>query len=184
MAELEQALHSHRLTYSLDDLYDRLPRLREAPHRITSEPDDEYNCVGWVQRELDRYYAPGLFWPREIVPEPEAGDEDLDAFVAIFESWGYERCGSSDYEPGFLKIAIYARDGKFHHVAKQLRTNAWSSKVGEAHDLRHETLDALEDAPVFFDRAYATVFMRKVDDGLDQFEIEERGYLLPGYLRP
>jgi hypothetical protein len=35
------------LTYSLDDLYEKLPRLRESPHRITSGPDDEYNCVAW-----------------------------------------------------------------------------------------------------------------------------------------
>jgi hypothetical protein len=176
---LGQARRPSCLTYELDDLYDRLPRLRDSPHRVTSSPDEEYNCVAWVRRELKRYYAPGLFWPHDIVPEPKANEDDLDAFVTIFETWGYGLCDSSEYEPGFLKIAIYAKERKFHHVAKQLRTGAWSSKIGEAHDVRHEQLDALEDAPVFFDRASATVFMRRIDDGVDQLEIEERGYLLP-----
>jgi hypothetical protein len=55
--------------------------------------------------------------------------------------------------------------------------------VGEINDLRHETLDALDDCAVFFERASAVIFMRKADDGLDQFEIEERGYLLPANAR-
>src|SRR5690242_5101898 len=114
-----------------------MPRLRDSEHRITSPPNDEYNCVGWVRRSYDAYVAPGLIWPRDLIPEPRVGEPDLDAFVSLFEIWGYERCAGPEQEEGFLKIAVYARDGWFHHVAKQLPSGAWSSKVGEAHDVRH-----------------------------------------------
>jgi hypothetical protein len=178
VAELAQASLAHRLTVSLDDIYDRLPRLRESVHRVTSPPSDDYNCAGWVVRDLKGYFAPGLFWP-EGIPKPEReGDEDLEAYLALFRSWGYEECDSPDLEPGLLKIAIYAKDGFFHHVAKQLRSGAWSSKIGQAHDLRHEDLSALDDSAVFFNSASATIFMQIADDGADALDIEERGYLL------
>jgi hypothetical protein len=54
---------------------------------------------------------------------------DVQCYIALFERWGYVPCANADYEPGFLKIAIYALDDSFQHVAKQLRGGGWSSKA-------------------------------------------------------
>jgi hypothetical protein len=111
---------------SLDDLYAQLPSLFESEHNVTSEPDDEYNCVAWVSKELQTWYEPGFTWP---VPEPE-DERDLCCYVALFESWGFEPCDDADYEQGFLKIALYQDQGIFQHVSMQLRDGTWSSKAG------------------------------------------------------
>jgi hypothetical protein len=119
---------------------DHFPTLARDGYRITSPRDDCYNCVAWIARDLLRWWEPGLdggFWPRAV------SDEDLDAgdlaeYVAVFESWGFERCPDGDLEDGTEKIAIYAANGEFAHVAYQRGDGAWSSKLGKLNDVRHE----------------------------------------------
>jgi hypothetical protein len=46
--------------------------------------------------------------------------------------------------PGFEKVAIYQHDdGGFTHVARQLYTGVWISKLGPYEDIEHKTPDAL-----------------------------------------
>lgn len=40
--------------------------------------------------------------------------------------------------PGFEKIAIYAKSGRFHHAARQLADGRWASKCGKGHDIEHD----------------------------------------------
>jgi hypothetical protein len=175
LADPQQAGPPRRLI-AINALYERLPHLRDSEHTITSAPDDEYNCVAWLERDFKHFWAPKHYWPHPL-PRPD-NDQDLDCFLTLFEQWGYEHCDDPDYESGWLKIAIFAEDRRFYHVAKQLRTGAWSSKVGVGHDLRHVSLDALSDS-VFFNYTRASLFMKRADDGSDPMELEERGYLLP-----
>jgi hypothetical protein len=162
----------------LDALYERLPRLEPTNHTLTSQDTDKYNCVAWITRDMERWWEPGFYWPPGV-PEPDSPENDLGCYLTLFEELGYEACAGPDLEPGFLKIALYARDEAFHHVAKQLRSGAWSSKIGYSFDLRHDDLDALYDG-AFFERATATVYMRRPDDGADPMEIEEsNGIILP-----
>lgn len=142
-------------------------------HLVTSRPTDRYNCVAWLQRDLSHRWDPDFHWPRDI-PCPE-GHPDLHCYFELFQRWGFEPCQGGHLEPGYLKIAIYSRDGYFHHVAKQLRIDAWSSKIGEAHDLWHREVSALYDS-VFFERAVVTHYMRRVDDG-SEMDLEETGLL-------
>lgn len=161
---------------SLTGLYERLPRLAASPHQITSEPSEDYNCVAWVFRDFARYYAPGYYWPRDVAPP--VGDDDVDAYMSLFASRGYTECNFGELEPGFLKVAIYAKDGSFHHVAKQLPSGEWSSKIGEAHDLRHERLDALEGSSVYFDEAVPSRFMKRpYDPQSESFALELTGLI-------
>jgi hypothetical protein len=159
---------------SLDDLYAQYPSLAESEHRITSLCTDDYNCVGWVPRELNRWYEPGLYWP-ENVPEPD-GPEDLDCYVALFESWGFEICGDGGYEVGYLKIAIYAHEETFQHVAKQIRGGGWSSKGGNLHDFSHKRLDALQPCGLML-HAVPVRFMRRHDDEKDPQHLERTGLI-------
>jgi hypothetical protein len=160
----------------IEALYAQLPRLQESDHRITSPATDDYNCVAWVDRDTDRWWEPGFYWP-EGIPEPTEL-QDLEHYVDLFRSLGFELCGTGDLEDGYLKIAIYSGEGAFHHVAKQLPSGAWSSKAGVLHDLRHDELAAFEECGVM---KYATVtaFMRRPYDGEDPMELEETGLLTP-----
>jgi hypothetical protein len=159
---------------TLDDLYAQYPSLREAEHNITSIANDEYNCVAWVPKELDRWYEPGIYWPKGI-PEPD-DERDLCCYVALFESWDFEPCDDAAYEPGFLKVALYEHQGVFKHVAKQLRDGTWSSKAGVLHDFRHHALDDLHPSGIM-ENARPSVFMRRPDDGSDPQHLERTGLI-------
>ena len=174
MGKVRGPTRLNRREGQLEALYAQVPRLQPENHRITSPATDEYNCVAWVERDSQHWWEPGFYWPSSV-PEP-TGDVDLPAYVDLFLQLGFEICGSGSLEPGYLKIALYASRGQFHHVAKQLPSGAWSSKIGFLHDVRHETVGALEDVSMFAN-AVATVFMLRPHDSRDPMELEETGLI-------
>jgi hypothetical protein len=44
-------------------------------------------------------------------------------------------------EPGFEKVALYGGGLLYTHAARQLPTGKWTSKLGKAEDIEHETPD-------------------------------------------
>ena len=56
---------------------------------------------------------------------------------------GYEYCPTGELEPTVEKIAIYATESDFGHVAHQREDGTWSSKVGELGDICHLRLESL-----------------------------------------
>jgi len=42
-------------------------------------------------------------------------------------------------EPGVEKVALYGVSIFYTHVARQLPTGTWTSKLGAAEDIKHET---------------------------------------------
>jgi hypothetical protein len=110
---------------------------------VTSPEDPNYNCVAWsYDGSQVRRMWPGeidYFWP-EGVP----GDETPEAFVALFQRLGFELCVSGDLEPGFRKLVIYIDDEGPCHVAHQLDSGRWASKLGDWEDIEHDTPQTLE----------------------------------------
>ena len=50
-----------------------------------------------------------------------------------------------DLEPGYEKVCIYTSDdGSPQHVARQLASGTWTSKIGSLEDIEHSTVAALE----------------------------------------
>ncbi len=80
------------------------------------------------------------YWP-PAVPR----NDTILAFVAAFQTVGFKLCLDSSVEVGFEKIAIYAIQGKGTHVARQLETGSWTSKLGDYEDIEHASLECLED---------------------------------------
>jgi hypothetical protein len=168
--------HARQQVSKLDKLYERFPALGQHNHRVTSIHNDTYNCVAWVRQEMNEWWEPGFCWPDDLVVSDDEGD--LDAYIELFGRWGYDRCPDCEYEPGYLKISLYAQDGEFFHVAKQLRDGTWSSKAGSLHDLKHCNLAALEGSWAL-QFASPTVFMRRADDDDDPMTLEHGRLLLP-----
>jgi len=152
----------------LERLYEQFPALTPDNHRITSPDDDKYNCVAWVNRDLDGWWEPGFCWPNDL---EVSGAGDLDAYVELFRRWGYEPCDDSAYEPGYLKLGVYAEGGDFLHVAKQLRDGTWSSKAGVLNDFKHSDLGVLEGSWAL-QFASVVIVMRRADDGGDPMTVE------------
>ena len=116
------------------------PNLRSCGYTITSEANVGYNCIAWAAEDNDKWWWPDAehtcYWP-ENIPR----DETLDAFVKAYQSLGYTVCSNQEYEHGVDRIAIYT-DNKDTptHVARQLESGRWTSKLGQIEDIEHNTL--------------------------------------------
>jgi hypothetical protein len=117
------------------------PKLGTTPHRITSPYDRRYNCIAWAAGDTDNWWEPdedGIgYWPSAVPRE-----YSLDAYLRAFESVGFECCDSSDLEPGFEKVAVFAKTTGPTHAARQLADGKWTSKLGRSEDIEH-VLEAL-----------------------------------------
>jgi hypothetical protein len=117
-------------------------RLRTATYKVTSAYDRKYNCAAFAAGQTDTWWepaAPDGYWPPGVPSE-----YTVDAYAAAYRSIGFAECDTDTSEDGFEKIAIYGDDGDFVHAARQLRSGVWTSKLGRAEDIEHETLQQLE----------------------------------------
>lgn len=125
----------------------RFPNLDRSGYHVTSEETAEYNCIAHAAGKADNWWWPDdapAYWPEGLEKV-----ETLDAFVKAYASVGFAECHNNDssVEPGFEKVAIYTdSEGLPAHAARQLSDGAWTSKLGEWEDIRHATLEAMEDA--------------------------------------
>ena len=115
--------------------------------RLASEQDESYNCIAYAAEDTTRIWWPvdpdsgsgGYYWP-PIVP----CEATVIAFVAAFTHLGYAICDSDSFEEGVQKIALYVRDGKPKHAARQcVSSKMWVSKLGGDVDIEHEQADSL-----------------------------------------
>jgi hypothetical protein len=112
------------------------PNLRVGTYSVTSCPDKDYNCIAWAAGETSRYWWPiGGYWPDGVSRE-----RTLDAFIKAFETKGYTVCDDVTHEDGFEKVAIYAKDDKPTHAARQIDKSKWTSKLGKFADISHRLI--------------------------------------------
>jgi len=105
-----------------------------ATFQVTSEETRDYNCIGWAAGDTSRWWWPlyPSYWPSEA-----AHEATLEAFVAAFATLAYAPCADGNLEEGVEKVVIYLRQGVPTHMARQLASGAWTSKLGDAWDIGH-----------------------------------------------
>ncbi|MDZ8025057.1 MAG: hypothetical protein RMX65_019260 [Nostoc sp. DedQUE01] len=123
------------------------PNLPVYGYELTSPDTIDYNCVAWTAEDDETWWWPDtqnqFYWPLSIPRE-----ETIDAFQKAFETLGYEICQGDALEEGFQKIAIYTNSNKVpSHVARQLPTGKWTSKLGSLEDIEHNNLQGLTGNP-------------------------------------
>ena len=123
-----------------NDLTSWFPKLNARNHRITSREDPGYNCVAWAACDSKRWWDHSLnyYWPDGVTP-----GSSVDAYVELFRVLGFEVSDDSKPEPGFEKIALYAKNDEFTHVARLLESGNWTSKLGMLEDIEHNDLESL-----------------------------------------
>lgn len=84
-------------------------------------------------------FPEGLYlWPPGV---PRS--DTLAGWVQAFEALGFAACADAALEAGYEKIAIFAHPGgPPSHVARQLDSGKWTSKLGTMEDIEHD-LDGL-----------------------------------------
>jgi len=118
------------------------PGLERCRWGLTSPEAVTYNCISWAAEDQRRRWwepAPSFYWPPGVPRE-----YSVEAYKGAFEQIGYTVCGNAAFEPGLQKIALYAIDSEPQHAARQLPDGAWTSKIGIADDIMHETLESIE----------------------------------------
>jgi len=112
------------------------PRLTPHNHRLTSPASIDYNCIGWAAGDVEHWWQPGVFWPIQARP----GDYGIEILEQLFKALGYENCGmDASLEPGFDKVALFGHPLYYTHAARQLPNGQWTSKLGKAEDIEHDT---------------------------------------------
>ena len=126
------------------------PGLAGSGYRVTSPRDPDYNCIAWAAGETDKWWWPGSPGKRGVHwPDGAIHEATVEAFVEAFETLGYRSCGLNDaLEEGFEKLAILTLNGRVKHMARQLRSGLWTSKMGALEDISHH-LSALDDDPMY-----------------------------------
>lgn len=117
-------------------------------YNLTSPKDEKYNCVSWAVGDVRRFWddirilgrrVKGYYWP------DGCDVETLEGWKCVFALHGYKECESESFDTDFEKIAIYTFDsGDPSHVARQMGSGKWSSKLGVSFDIEHDTLDSLK----------------------------------------
>lgn len=111
------------------------PRLTASHYRSTSPPDVSYNCVAWAAGDTEHWWQPGVHWP---VPSSR-DDFGVGVLERAFQALGYEPCPDESPERGFEKVAVYGFGFLYTHVARQLPNGKWTSKLGKAEDIEHDS---------------------------------------------
>ena len=129
------------------ELEQSFPGLTAGSYKLTSPKAVRYNCVAWAVGDTKNFWddfriegkrVKGYFWPEGI------SADTLEGWKAVFELHNYRECESESFEPEFEKVAIYVYpNGDPSHVARQIGSGKWSSKLGLSFDIEHETLDSL-----------------------------------------
>lgn len=82
------------------------------------------------------------------------------SMLDLFSTFGYELCEDGTLESTSEKVAIYARDDKPQHAARQLSNGLWTSKLGRYQDIEHATPEEMQgDGRLEYGRIVA--FMRR-----------------------
>jgi hypothetical protein len=79
-------------------------------------------------------------------PEAAQIGWSVKALESVFRLTGYVVASDAELTPGMEKVAIFAADDKWTHVARQLESGYWTSKLGQGVDIEHER-DGLSGSP-------------------------------------
>jgi hypothetical protein len=131
-----------------DVIIQYFPKLNsDSAFQITSPMDKNYNCIAWAfGLHKDRWMQP---FPQGIQldgvyywwPDGVKKGLDVNAYIAAFQSKGYEVCDNFELEDKYVKIALYENfvNGQLicSHAARQKLCGTWMSKLGPSHDIEH-----------------------------------------------
>lgn len=124
------------------------PNLEHEIYCAESERDEDYNCIAWAADDTDQWWEPTPdpldgFWP---IPWRAY---DKDCYVEAFRTdGGYEVCATDfSLEQGYEKVALYLdANQRPKHMARQLPSGIWTSKLGKSWDILHQTHKGVEGA--------------------------------------
>lgn len=140
------------------DIY--FPRLkRDGNFKVTSNLDNNYNCIAFSMRLGDRWVDPkstaGHWWPLAITPTSGYYLE----LVKAFEALKFKKCDDAKREFWYDKVSLYYLPSTkaWTHAARVITSNEYHSKLGEGWDIHHSNGGVLHNSK-FPNNAYGVEF--------------------------
>ena len=118
------------------------PNAQKEPFFVTSDSSGSYNCIAWALELQHLFLWPASSRKFDWLPDLPRKNT-VQVFLQFFQRNGYESCFDGEPEEGFQKIALFAKEKKPTHAARQLPNGFWTSKLGGWVDVQH-TLQAME----------------------------------------
>ena len=116
----------------------QFPDLAAAGYAIVGVSSGEYNCIAYAAGETDRWWSheenARCYWPAPAHRTPS-----IASLVAVFDALGYEPAADDSVESGYVKVALYQRNGEWMHAARQMPNGHWRSKLGPGPLIEHDT---------------------------------------------
>lgn len=130
----------------MSSLLELFPNLGNTDFFITSPQTKRYNCIAWAAGEAGQWWWPDPML-NDIWPDDAPREETLEAFIKAFALLGYSPCDNGGHEMGFEKVAIFLNsEKKPTHMARQLDSGKWTSKLGRLEDIEHDLAGVEGDA--------------------------------------
>lgn len=106
------------------------PNLKQNHYKVTSPYDPSYNCIAWAADDNCTWWEPDpmgiYYWPRRIPRK-----YSVESYRAAYERMGYKIISEDSLESNCKKVAIFSNEGVPTHVARQLESGYWTSKIGK-----------------------------------------------------
>lgn len=118
-----------------------------------------FNCVAYAL-EFENKDWDMLVFAKIYNLDKTQLDHSANGYAKIFsEKFGFEKCDNPNLEEGFKKIALYENnEGDFTHIARQMESGKWTSKMGNYEDIEHYDLIGISGN--FYGKP--SMYMRKV----------------------
>ncbi len=105
------------------------PRLVDGEFSVQSVHTAGYNCIAWaIEADNQRWWEPDplqqYFWPIQKRAYTR------DCYVEAIQSRTFVQCSDGSEEQGFVKVALYEKQGLFH-MARLVSDSTWTSKCGK-----------------------------------------------------
>ena len=87
-----------------------------------------------------------MWWPHKDAywPLETKLAADVQSFQDAFGTLRYRPCANGGLEAGLEKIAIYVKNDEVTHMARQVPSGWWTSKLGKDMDIEHQSPHELE----------------------------------------
>jgi hypothetical protein len=118
------------------------PNMRPNNAHVVRRHDSSYNCIAWAMGDEHRWWWPNTDWKRSFWPRVlrDTLGCDRESFDALFRHAGAEPTETEEYEPGFVKLALFSKDGAPKHIARRQdgQSRRWLSKCGNGLAIVHD----------------------------------------------
>ena len=135
-------------------IIEKFPPLSDEAFEIVGPETKQYNCIAYAAGDTSKRWdhTKGHYWP-----ERATRSDSIASLQEVSASLGFEECHDTKVEAGYRKVALYEKQGKWKHAARQTPSGRWRSKLGDWPVIEHISPESLSGETY----GHPTIIMRR-----------------------